>query len=108
MDVHPETSVVLPYGDPTQIEDGNLVLTTSLEPVDGSRSLAERIGNTKVYLLSEASKSRVGKVRGQHIYATLGFWPDMRAMFTIVIPLLLWFWLGWVCYLRFRATNVLA
>ena len=30
-------------------------------------SLANRIGNTKVYLLAESSAARVGKVRWQHV-----------------------------------------
>ncbi len=71
MDVHPDDSptTILPYDDPIQADDPDPTASSSLDPADGGRSLADRIGHTKVYLLSDASKSRGGKVRGQHVYA---------------------------------------
>ncbi|KAM5532402.1 hypothetical protein V8D89_013896 [Ganoderma adspersum] len=65
MDVHPDDPAVtvLPYDDPIQADDPDLTASTSLDPSDSGRSLADRIGHTKVYLLSDASKSRSGKRR---------------------------------------------
>lgn len=41
--------------------DEQLAPESSVEP--GRAQLADRIGNTKVYLLSEATGARLGKVR---------------------------------------------
>jgi len=49
---------VLSYDD-TMAYDDQVPYPNDPEPV----SLANRIGNTKVYLLSESSAARVGKVR---------------------------------------------
>lgn len=73
MDTHLDdassTAAVLSYNDSIQTDDATSMASTSLDP-DGGRSLADRISHTKVYLLSDASKTRGGKVRGQHVYAT--------------------------------------
>ena len=69
MDVHPDTPDAidtLPYDEPIKAEDEGSASASLLEPAEG-RSLADRIGHTKVYLLSDASKSRGGKVRGQYV-----------------------------------------
>lgn len=57
----------LPYDDTVPYEDQVSAAPDVFEPSDSGRSLADRIGTTKVYLLSDASKSRVGKVRWQHV-----------------------------------------
>ncbi|PIL36714.1 hypothetical protein GSI_00403 [Ganoderma sinense ZZ0214-1] len=65
MDIYPDDSpaTVLPYDDPIQADETDLIASTSFDPSDSGRSLADRIGHTKVYLLSDASKSRSGKRR---------------------------------------------
>ena len=55
----------LPYDNVLETEEVSNPLPEVV--ADGS-SLASRIGSTKVYLLSDASKSRGGKVRWQHVY----------------------------------------
>ena len=56
-----EDPIILSYDDPTPIDSDP---STAAETGDSAgRSLADRISSTKVYLLSDASKPRVGKVR---------------------------------------------
>lgn len=55
----------LPYDDVPLPEGGQ---ASAPETSTSGRSLADRIGTTKVYLLSDASKSRGGKVRWQNVY----------------------------------------
>ncbi|KAI0356715.1 hypothetical protein OH77DRAFT_1423684 [Trametes cingulata] len=49
------------YDDTVPYEEQVSAATDAPETSEAGRSLAERIGSTKVYLLSDASKSRVGK-----------------------------------------------
>ncbi|KAI0643738.1 hypothetical protein C8Q79DRAFT_914375 [Trametes meyenii] len=55
------STTALPYDNDVPRELGTSINTDAPEPSEGGRSLADRIGTTKVYLLSDASKSRVGK-----------------------------------------------
>jgi hypothetical protein len=58
----PENSAAEAYNDILPYDDEQVPpLAPEVEPVSGS--LADRIGHTKVYLLSESSAARVGKVR---------------------------------------------
>ncbi|OSC96724.1 hypothetical protein PYCCODRAFT_1481785 [Trametes coccinea BRFM310] len=67
MDTSPElldassSGTVLSYDDTVPYEDQVAAVPDVPEPSESGRSLADRIGNTKVYLLSDASKSRGGK-----------------------------------------------
>lgn len=54
-----EASVSLSYDDNVPYDQ-----QVSAEPV-ASESLVNRIGQTKVYLISDAAVTRTGKVRGQ-------------------------------------------
>ena len=55
----------LPYDDVPLPED---YPASAPEAGTSGRSLADRIGTAKVYLLSDASKSKGGKVRWQNVY----------------------------------------
>ena len=62
-----EDPIILSYDDPTPIDSDP---STAAETGDSAgRSLADRISSTKVYLLSDASKPRVGKVRNSNTHA---------------------------------------
>lgn len=63
-----DTSTTAPgisYDDTVPYEHQVTAVPDALDPTEAGRSLADRIGTTKVYLLSDASKSRAGKVRWQ-------------------------------------------
>ncbi|KAH9921478.1 uncharacterized protein BXZ73DRAFT_51828 [Epithele typhae] len=51
----------LPYDDPIPAEDVAPATMDSIDPTEAGPSLADRIGATKVYLVSDASKSKGGK-----------------------------------------------
>ncbi len=57
-----EDNTVLSYDDPVPVDSGT---STAVAAIGDGRSLADRISSNKVYLLSDASKPRVGKVRLQ-------------------------------------------
>ena len=61
----PSTAPTLSYDDTIPYEEQTAA--DAPESSEAGRSLADRIGNTKVYLLADASKSRGGKVRRQHV-----------------------------------------
>lgn len=75
MDTSPElleTGAAIPalsYDDTIPYEEQVTASADAPELSEAGRSLADRIGNTKVYLLADASKSRGGKVRRQHVSA---------------------------------------
>lgn len=61
-------ATTLPYDDFEVDEGSSTTIAAATDSITSGRSLANRIGSTKVYLLSDASKSRGGKVRKQPVY----------------------------------------
>jgi hypothetical protein len=65
----------LPYDDVLSYEELSTVEFAEQEPKSAPEpaqpSLADRIGNTKVYLVSDSIASRLGKVRGQLLIRTV-------------------------------------
>ncbi|KAI0751298.1 hypothetical protein C8Q80DRAFT_1097937 [Daedaleopsis nitida] len=57
------SDIALPYDDPLPAEEQITALSAQSVSSEHTRSLADRIGSTKVYLLSDASKTRGGKRR---------------------------------------------
>lgn len=62
-----ESLDLLSYDDTVAYEDQVPTNTSNDDDTGGGISLANRIGNAKVYLLSESSTTRLGKVRWQHV-----------------------------------------
>lgn len=71
MDISPDDSVSAPAAEFPLSYDDTVPYAEQVpaqsEPAQST--LANRIGHTKVYLISDATATRAGKVRGENVFA---------------------------------------
>jgi hypothetical protein len=63
MDILPENDGIVADTPPILSYDQDIAYEDQIQPTPAPQSLADRIGHTKVYLLSESNITRGSKVR---------------------------------------------